>query len=45
LEHDELPPTPLHIEVGNLITDDVFINLGILNNCKDILEDFYKENK
>jgi hypothetical protein len=44
LEKD-IKQSPLHLNIGDLIVDDVFINLGILNNCKDILEDFYKKNK
>jgi len=45
LENSEIPQTPLHFEIGNLVTDDVFVNLDILSNSKNILTDFYREHK
>ena len=45
LENFEIPQTPLHFEIGNLVTDDVFVNLEILSNSQNILTDFYREHK
>lgn len=45
LEDFELPQTPLHFNIGGLVTDDIPINIDILVNSKNILMKFCDENK
>jgi len=45
LENDELPQTPIHFNIGNLVTEDIPINIDLLVNSKSILSEFCEENK